>query len=143
MLPLATIVRCVLVIFLALLTSAGDDLGSRSITVISMDFPHGETSLVVKRNGEAFLYYGGRPQGAVIKRGTFNIDRLYRQLRRRLHPVVAAEERPNPTAKYGMVTIFYKNKSEKSYLIYDRKFAESVFEKARNNLVGNKRWPPS
>ena len=32
-----------------------------SIESISIDFPHGETRLLVERNGEAFLYYGALP----------------------------------------------------------------------------------
>lgn len=119
-----------------------------TLAAISIDFPHGETRLVVNRSGEASLYYGALDRECVIKPGTFDIDKLYRRLRGRLHPNLPAEERPEPTAKYGMVHIHYKDKGEKYFLVYDGKFAERLFEKARKNLIGEaglvgppSRWP--
>ena len=108
-----------------------------SIQSISIDFPHGETRLVVRRNGEALLFYGALPQHQKVKNSTFDIDALYKQLQTRLHDNVPREKWPNPKSKAGMVTINFDNKAKKDYLIFDEeKFAERLFSKAKMNIVG-------
>jgi len=108
-----------------------------SIKSISIDFPHGETRLLVRRNGEAFLLYGALPQHQKVKNSTFDVDELYKQLQTRLHDNVPREKWPNPKSKAGMVTINFDNKVEKVYLIFDEaEFAERLFNKAKKNIVG-------
>jgi hypothetical protein len=104
---------------------------------IIMDYPLGKTRLHVRRNGEAFLFYGALPQYQKIKKGIFDIDELYKQLKTRLHDNVPREEWPNPQSKAGMVTINVAGKAEKNYLIFDEEeFAEHLFNKAGKNIVG-------
>lgn len=108
-----------------------------SIERISIDFPHGETRLLVRRNGEALLFYGALAQHQKIKNSTFDVDELYKQLQTRLHDNVPREEWPNPKSKAGMVTINFNNKAKKDYLIFDEEeFAERLFNKAKKNIVG-------
>ena len=109
---------------------------SDSIESISMDFPHGETRLLVQRNGEAFLFYGALPSYQKIRKGTFDLDELYKQLKPHLHENVPRENWPDPKSKAGMVTIRFKNKSQRDYLIFDEGLAKIIFDKAKGNIVG-------
>ncbi len=110
-----------------------------SIESISIDFPHGETRLLVQRNGDAFLFYGALPQHQKIKNGALNIDELYQQLQWRLHDNVPRENWPNPKSTVGMVQIRFKDGKQRSYLIFDEKeFATRLFYEARKNIVGQK-----
>lgn len=118
------------------LAGAGCQNGARSMESISLDYPYGETRLLVQRSGESFLSYGALPQRQTIKNGTFDIDELYGQLRERLHENIPREKWPNPKSKAGMVKIRFKDKGEKDYLIFDEEaFTERLFAKARNNVV--------
>jgi hypothetical protein len=105
------------------------------IESISIDFPHGETRLLVTSNGEAFLYYGALPSYQKVRSGTFDIEILYKQLETRLHDNVPREEWSNPGATAGMAIIAFKDQSEKTYLIFDRHFAEQLFKKGRENII--------
>jgi hypothetical protein len=109
---------------------------SDSIESISMDFPHGETRLLVQRDGEAFLFYGALPSHQKIGKGTFDLDKLYKQLKSHLHENVPREKWPNPKSKAGMVTIRFQNKSQKDYLIFDEDLAKLILDKARQNIAG-------
>ena len=109
---------------------------SDSIESISMDFPHGETRFLVQRNGEAFLFYGALPSPQKISTGTFDLDEVYMQLKSHLHENVPRENWPNPKSKAGMVTIRFKNKSQRDYLIFDEGLAKIIFDKARKNIIG-------
>ena len=119
-----------------LILGIGCNESSESIESISMDFPHGETRLLVQRDGEAFLFYGALPSYQKIKKGTFDLDQLYKQLQVHLHENGPRENWPDPKAKAGMVTIRFKNKSQKDYLIFDEDLAKSIFDKARQNAAG-------
>ena len=105
-------------------------------TSINMDFPHGETRLLVKEDGEAFLFYASLPQHEIIRPNTIELDKLYNELQDKIHPNVPMEERPVYEA-YGMVTFRFGDDREEDYLIYDGAFAEAYFEIARANIIGS------
>lgn len=119
-----------------LILGTGDVAGAESIESISLDFPHGETRLLVQRDGEAFLFYGALPAHQKIAKGTFDIDELYKELQSRWHENVPRESWPDPKSKAGMVTIRFQDKSQKDYLIFDEDLAKIIFEKAKENIVG-------
>lgn len=105
----------------------------RAVRYLSVDFPHGETRLGVREGGEARLYYGALPAHLTVTKGVFDPDDLYNRLRPLLHANVPAERRPDPTAEYGLVSIRFSSGKRATYLLYDRAFAEALFEKARSN----------
>jgi hypothetical protein len=124
----------VLVILSFALMGADGEKGS--LERISMDFPYGETRLIVQKDGQAFLAYGALPQLRKVKKGTFDIDDLYAHVQARLHDNVPREKWPNPRSRFGMVQITWKTGAEKEYLIFDEEsFASELFDKARKNLV--------
>ena len=107
------------------------------IEFLSIDYPHGETSLTVWKDGQASLFYGALPQREIIKSGTFNVEELYKQLHSRLRRNVPREDWPNPNSTYGMVQVTFKDKSKKDYLIFnEHEFTEQLFSKARKHIVG-------
>ena len=105
-------------------------------TTISMDFPHGETRLLVKEDGTAFLFYAALPQHEVVRPNTFELDQLFNELQDKIDPNAPMEERPVHEA-YGMVTFRFSDGREDVCLIYDGAFAEAYFEIARANIVGS------
>ena len=124
------------------MTACSDN--ARSMEMIIMDYPHGDTRLHVERSGQTRLAYSSLPRFQEVKANTFNLDDLYQQLSPRLHKNVPREEWPDPKSVAGMVTIVYKDKTEKVYLIFDAKeFAEEVFNKARENRLNPdpEPWP--
>jgi hypothetical protein len=123
----------VVVLSLALL---GADGHSGPLERISLDYPNGETRLIVQRDGQAFLAYGALPQLRKVKKGTFDIDDLYAQVKERLHDNLPREQWPNPRSRFGMVQVFWKTGMQKEYLIFDEEaFATELFDKARKNLI--------
>jgi hypothetical protein len=108
------------------------DLGQ--ITHINIDFPHGETRLLVNNTGEARLYYGALPKALQVERGFFDIKKVYKDLKSRLEPVVT-NDKMKPGVSYCMVTISFKDKKKVDYFITDREFAEELFQMARDNLI--------
>lgn len=113
--------------------------GDRSIKSVIIDFPHGETRLVVWSNGKASLFYGALPQSETIRTGTFDVEELYERLRPRLHRSGPREEWPDPHATYGMVQVKFEDESERDYLIFnERGLAEELFGKAKQNIVGKR-----
>ena len=110
-----------------------------SLERLSIDFPNGESRLLVQRDGQAFLFYGALPQRQIVKKGTFDIDSLYEQLRERLHDNVPRENWPNPKSTFGMVQITFRGGKPKEYLIFDEEeFAAQLFDKVRKNIVDQK-----
>lgn len=108
-----------------------------AIESISVDYPHGETRLVVWTSGEAALYYGALPRRRIVAEGIFTVESLHERLRPKLHPVAPREAWPDPKAEAGMVQIRFEDGTEQVHLIFDeRAFAERLFEKARENVVG-------
>jgi hypothetical protein len=127
-------IAALMVLLVLVGTAWGED--TNSIESISIDFPHGETRLLVQRNGESFLFYGALPQYQKIKNNTFDIDELYKQLQERLRDNVPREQWPNPKSRAGMVQIRFQDKHKRDYLIFDEDvFAERLFSKARKNAV--------
>lgn len=125
------------VLALCFLFLGGCNKDSRVIESISIDFPHGGTRLVVWKSEEAALYYGALPQHDFVSTGVFDVEDLYKKLQPHLHSNVPREEWPNPSATAGMVQVKFKDKGKKNYLIFDEKaFAEELFSKARQNVVG-------
>ncbi len=130
---------CFFILMALFFMQMGCDEKNSSIERISMDFPHGETRLLVQKNGDAFLFYGALPQSQKVKNSVFNIDELYTQLQPRLHDNVPREKWPNPNSKSGMVTITFDNNEQRDYLIFDEEeFADRLFNKAKNNIVGKR-----
>jgi hypothetical protein len=117
---------------------AGCNGTERNMEFISISFPMGESDLRVWRNGKAILFYGALPQGEIIKTGTFDVERLYEQVKPLLHSNIPREDWPNPKAKAGMVQVrFESNTQTTSYLIFDADdFTKELFEQARRNVVG-------
>lgn len=108
----------------------------RKLDRFMMDYPHGEYRISVTSLGEAFLYYGASPKTKVIKEGVFFSHDLYEKFKPYLHENVPRENRPNPDAVYGMVTLIYSDGSETTHLIYDLDtITKSVFIKANENIV--------
>ena len=106
------------------------------VASLSVDYPHGERRLLVESGGEASLFYGALPRGQRIGAGVFSVDELYAQLRARLHENVPRDRWPDPMAEYGMVTIVFDDRSERSYLLFDEKaFAEALFGRAEAGIV--------
>jgi hypothetical protein len=92
---------------------------------ISLDFPNGETRLLVRRRGEARLFYAALPESLMLKSAVFDFDVLVGQLKPRLHDVVTGDlvaGRP-----FGIVTVDYRNRSSGDYFLYDGEFAEGLF----------------
>ncbi len=126
-----------LVLMAPILLQAGCSEKRSAIESISLDYPHGETRLVVRSNGEALLFYGALPRHESIRLGTFGVDELYAQLQPRLHDNVPREQWPNPSSVVGMVTIRFENGTKAVHLIHDEEdFAERVFNRARKNGLG-------
>jgi hypothetical protein len=125
--------------FLAMLfIITGCNKNDNSIERIIMDYPHGESRLLVERDGETLLFYGAGSSIKKVKDGTINIDELYKQLQERLHENIPRENWPDPASTAGMVTIQYKDNTEQDYLIFDEEeFAEGLFSKVRENVVGS------
>ena len=110
-----------------------------SIKTIDMDYPHGTDRLMVKDNGDTFLYYASLPQHKKIKKGTFTVDELYNQLKGRLHDNAPRETWPNPKSTAGMVQIRFDDGRQKDYLIFDEEeFAGEIFKRARENIIGDR-----
>lgn len=128
--------RITLLFALSLLTLVGCGAPSNPVTSIVMDFPYGETRLLIQRDGEARLFYGALPQSQIVKPGTFDIDEIAAELQPRLSKVVPAEERPLGQP-YGLVTLEFTDGSRQDYLIYDGAFADELFQTARENVVGS------
>jgi hypothetical protein len=120
-------------IFIILMTS-GCSAKAGLVTSISLDFPHGGLRLLVKREGEARLFYAALPNSRDIAEGTFDIDELFDQLQPRLHKNVPAEARPLGQP-YGMVSIDFKDGSSSDYLIYDEKFASELLQRACQHML--------
>jgi hypothetical protein len=99
---------------------------------ISLDFPYGETRLLVRRGGEARLFYAALPESLMLESDVFDFDELMGQLKPRLHDVVTGDlvaGRP-----FGIVTVNYRNRSSGDYFLYDGEFAEALFLTACLNL---------
>jgi hypothetical protein len=103
--------------------------GSKAPTTISLDFPHGEARLLVRRGRDAQLYYGALPTSCSVPQEVFDIDELFSQLQPRLHEVVPSEERPFD-GPYGMVTLGFGSGDPESYLIYDAAYAVDLLNRA-------------
>jgi hypothetical protein len=106
----------------------------QSIESISIDFPHGETRLNVRGNGEALLSYGALPEWLVVKPGVFEVGKLAGELQSRQKDAVASEERPYGQP-FGMVSYHNFDGSNKDYFLYDGEFAEALFVTACGNLA--------
>lgn len=119
-----------------LATTGGCSANSNQVTSIIMDFPHGETRLLVKSDGTAFLFYASLPQHEEVRPNTFELAKLFNDLQDKIHPNAPMEERPVHAA-YGMVTFRFSDGCEEDYLIYDGDFTEAYFEIARANIIGS------
>jgi hypothetical protein len=126
-------ISALMILFITSIVGCGKE--RNPIESISIDFPHGETRLLVERSGEAFLYYGALPSYQEVRSGTFDTEILYKQLETRLHDNVPREKWLNPKAIAGMVIIAYKDQSQEDYLIFDEEYAEQLFREARENIL--------
>lgn len=129
-------IRILVILAFILLSLFGCYTDTNPVTSIVMDFPHGETRLLIRRDGEALLFYGALPESQIVKPGLFEIDEIADELQPRLSKVVPAEERPLDQP-YGMVTLQFTNGSQQDYFIYDGAFADELFQTARENIVGS------
>ena len=106
---------------------------SKPVESISLDFPNGETRLLVERDGAARLFYGELPQSLTVLSGVFDINDLSEKLQSRLRDVVFSEARP-AGQPFGMVNFHFSDGSSKDYYIYDGAFAEELFVSACRNV---------
>lgn len=110
------------------------------IDMFIMDYPHGEHRIHVKRTGDAYLYYGAKPQARVIAKDTFSAGYLYDTFKPYLHKNQPREKWPDPTSQAGMVTIRYVDGEEKDYLIFDlHELTSEIFQVAEKNIAGEVR----
>ena len=72
-----------------------------------MDYPHGGNRISVTSSGEAALFYGSSPKTKILKGGVFFANDLYSKFKSHLHENLPREERRNPDAVFGMVTLIY------------------------------------
>jgi hypothetical protein len=121
-------------IIVGALMLSGCNTDVRSVTWMTLDFPHGALRLVIQRDSDIRLFYGALPAYQAVKNGTFDIDEVFHQLQTRLHDVVPAENRPIGQP-YGMATLEFSDGSKQDYLIYDGVFAEELFKVACANIV--------
>ena len=129
----------IIVSFLFMQVSCRDT--TSEIDTITIMFPMGGTDLRVWKNGEARLYYNTSIRHSIIKKGIFNTEQLYKQIKLYLHPNVPSEDWSDPKAKAGMVQIKYTNKNEESFLIFNpQKWTSKLFNKARTNILST--FPP-
>ncbi|MBN2085140.1 MAG: hypothetical protein JW748_07920 [Anaerolineales bacterium] len=104
------------------------------IESISLDFPHGETRLTVRRDGRARLSYGALPEWLTVESGVFDAGQLAEELRPLLKDMVASEERPIGQP-FGMVSCQYRDGGSGEYYLFHGEFAEGLFVTACRNLV--------
>jgi hypothetical protein len=105
----------------------------RSVESISLDFPYGETRLLVRRGGEARLFYAALPESLTLRTGVFDIDALMDQLQPRLHDVVSGEQLAGRS--FGMLTLTYRDRDAGDYFLYDGEFADGLFVTACRNVA--------
>ena len=77
---------------LILLMTGECGANANQVTSMIMDFPHGETRLLVNRDGTAYLFYGALPQHEVVRPNTFELDELFSELQDKIHPNAPMEE---------------------------------------------------
>jgi len=124
----------IIVPFLFMQASCSDT--TSEIDTITIMFPMGGTDLRVRKNGEARLYYNTSVRHSTIKKGIFNTEQLYKQIKLYLHPIVPSENWSDPKAKVGMVQIKYTNKNEESFHIFNpQKWTSKLFNKAKINIL--------
>ena len=100
---------------------------------VSLDFPYGESRLVLRREGNARLFFAALPESLIVREGTFDIDRLMTDLRPRLQEVVTGDRvagRP-----FGTVSLTFEDGSPRDYFLYDGEFAEGLFVTACRNVA--------
>ncbi len=92
----------------------------------------------MERSGRTTLSYGALPRFQTVRPGIFTVDGLYETLAPHLHANVPREQRPEPKARYGMVTIRRYPGKEETYLIYDlQEITDPIFERAEENSTGD------
>ena len=120
-----------------ILLSASCAADPHKIDMFIMDYPHGEYRLLVRRTGEAYLFYGEKASAQIIKKDTFSVEELYDIFKPYLYPNLPREEWPDPKLQFGMIIIRYINAEEENYLIFDlQKITEKIFEKAEIHISG-------
>jgi hypothetical protein len=112
-----------------------------SVDSISIEYPTGQSVLIVDRDGRARLVQVGQITGGVaepnteqaVRRGAIDIDWLYHNLMGKL--VDTWDEDKRIDQRVGVVRIFFNDDTSGTFHIYDAEFAEEVFALARANLV--------
>ncbi len=117
----------------AVLALAACQAETDRVESVSLDFPYGESRLLVRREGNARLFYGALPQSLTIREGTFDIDRLMTDLRSRLQEVVTGDRMAG--RPFGTVSLTFENGSARDYFLYDGEFAEGLLVTACRNLA--------
>ncbi|MCJ8311624.1 MAG: hypothetical protein HRU38_02820 [Saccharospirillaceae bacterium] len=122
------------IVLIALSMNAQAD-DNADICSLGIDFPHGESRIHLKHSGEIYLFYGASPKRKKIKSGLFSINEIYGQIKDKLEPNLTKEQRSQPNAIYGMVSVGYCNGSENTYLVTDIKIlADKIFKEANDNV---------
>ncbi len=124
----------------AVLALAACQAETDRVESVSLDFPYGESRLLVRREGNARLFYGALPQSLTVREGTFDINRLMTDLRPRLQEVVTGNRvagRP-----FGTASLTFEDGSARDYFLYDGAFAEGLFVTACRNVSTGEENPP-
>jgi hypothetical protein len=140
---LLTLKPCFVAIVLgltAVLALAACQTRTERVESVSLDFPYGESRLVIRREGSTRLFYAELPESLLVREGAFDIDRLMDDLRPRLQDVVTGDRvagRP-----FGTVSLTFEDGSARDYFLYDSAFAEGLFVTAcRNISMGEENSP--
>lgn len=95
------------------------------------DPPRGDI-LIVERYQATRLRHAESEQ--IVRRGTFDVDELFQQLLGQL--VNTWDEDKRIDKRVGTVRIWFSNDTSGTFFIYDKSFADEIFDWARANVVG-------
>ena len=125
-----------IIMAVGVLILSGCNTYDRQVILIDLAFPPGGLRLHISRDGDTNLFYGELPAIGFIKKGTIDIDEVFKKLETRLYDVVLTGNQP-----YGLVFLRFSDGSREDYLIYDRAFAKELFKVACANIVSKDEYP--
>ena len=106
------------------------------IVRITVDYPYGETRLMLVGTGESFLFSGNKTDFQVVEKDVFSARKVYAGLKDHLLPFLYGTQ-PEPGRPYGTVHVDYGDGRRESFFLADGTFALQMFETARSRLIAN------